>query len=105
LLCLDHLVGDLEQLLDALVRDFEPLDDLASVNSSAPPSTMTIESRDPETVRSTSENSSCWKVGFSIHAPSTRPTRTAAIGPFHGTLESDSAVEAATTPRTSESFS
>ena len=77
----------------------------ASVSSSAPPSTMTIDSREPETVRSKSENSSCWKVGFRIHAPSTRPTRTAAIGPFQGTLDSDSAADAAVTPSTSASFS
>ncbi len=42
------------------------------------------------------ENSSCWKVGLRIHLPSTRPTRTAAIGPFHGTVETLSATEAAT---------
>ena len=66
---------------------------------------MTMDSREPETVRSTSENSSCWNVGLRIQAPSTRPTRTAAIGPFHGTFDSDSAVEAATTPSTSASFS
>ncbi len=77
----------------------------ASVSSSAPPSTITIESREPDTVRSTSENSSCWKVGLRIQAPSTRPTRTAAIGPFQGTLDIWSAAEAAVTPSTSASFS
>src|SRR2546427_8885128 len=45
----------------------------------------------PDTTMSTSENSSCWKVGLRIHAPSTRPTRTAAMGPFHGTLDMVSA--------------
>src|SRR5947209_4248644 len=66
-----------------------------SVSSSAPPSTMTIESAEPDTTMSTSENSSCWNVGFKIQAPSTRPTRTAAMGPFQGTLDISSAAEAA----------
>ena len=55
---------------------------------------------------SMSENSSsCWKVGFRIQAPSTRPTRTAAIGPFQGTFDMARAAEAAVTPSTSASFS
>src|SRR5213593_2525078 len=65
----------------------------ASVSSSAPPSTITIESFEPDTTMSTLENSSCWKVGFRIQAPYTRPTRTAAIGPFHGTWDMVSAAE------------
>ncbi len=77
----------------------------ASVSSRAPPSTITIESRDPETMTSRSENSSCWNVGFRIHAPSTRPTRTAAIGPFQGTFEIIRAADAAVAPSTSASFS
>ena len=77
----------------------------ASEISSDPPSTMTIESADPLTTRSTLENSSCWKVGLRIQFPSTRPTRTAASGPFQGTGERPSAVDAATTPSTSASFS
>ena len=60
----------------------------ASVTSSAPPSTITIESSEPATTRSMSVYSSCWKVGLRIQLPSTRPTRTAAIGPFHGTVDS-----------------
>src|SRR6266699_3569482 len=55
----------------------------ASVSSSAPPSTITIESFEPDTTMSTSENSSCWKVGFRTQAPSTVPPRTAATGPSH----------------------
>src|SRR6266516_2916180 len=35
----------------------------ASVSSSAPPSTITIESAEPDTTMSTSENSSCWHLG------------------------------------------
>ena len=77
----------------------------ASDTSSEPPSTMTIESAVPLTTRSMVENSSCWKVGLRIQLPSTRPTRTPASGPFHGTGERLSAVEAATTPRMSASFS
>jgi hypothetical protein len=45
-----------------------------------------IESAEPATIMSMSENSSAWNVGLSIHFPSTRPTRTPAIGPFHGIL-------------------
>ncbi len=67
----------------------------ASEISSEPPSTMTIESAEPLTTRSMLENSSCWKVGLRIQLPSTRPTRTAASGPFHGTVERLSAA----TPR------
>jgi hypothetical protein len=40
-----------------------------------------------------------------IQFPSTRATRTAPSGPFHGTVERLSAVEAAMTPRMSASFS
>jgi hypothetical protein len=76
-----------------------------SETSSEPPSTMTIESAEPLTTRSMVENSSCWKVGLRIQLPSTRPTRTAAKGPFHGTEERLSAVDAATTPSVSASFS
>ena len=54
--------------------------------SSEPPSTMTIESAEPLTTRSMVENSSCWNVGLRIQFPSTRPTRTAPSGPFHGTV-------------------
>ncbi len=77
----------------------------ASEISSEPPSTIRIESAEPLTTRSSVENSSCWKVGLRIQFPSTRPTRTAASGPFHGTVERVSAAEAATTPRMSASFS
>jgi len=38
--------------------------------------------------------------GIQNQAPSTRPTRTAAIGPFHGTLDIDSAADAAVRPST-----
>ena len=58
----------------------------ASEISSEPPSTITIESAEPLTTRSSVENSSCWKVGLRIQLPSTRPTRTAPSGPFHGTV-------------------
>ncbi len=77
----------------------------ASLTSSAPPSTITMDSGLPLTVRSMVENSSCWKVGLRIQFPSTLPTRTAASGPFQGMDERLSAMEAAVTPRTSASFS
>ena len=66
---------------------------------------MTMESREPETIMSRSLNSSCWKVGFKIQAPSTRPTRTAATGPLQGTFDIERAADAAVTPSTSASFS
>ena len=77
----------------------------ASETSSEPPSTITIESAEPLTTRSMVENSSCWKVGLRIQLPSTRPTRTPASGPLNGIGERLSAVEAATMPSTSASFS
>ena len=77
----------------------------ASEISPAPPSTIMMESFVPLTTTSTSENSSCWKVGFRIHFPSTRPTRTPASGPANGIFEEASANEAATIPSTSASFS
>ena len=77
----------------------------ASEISSDPPSTITMESAEPLTTRSIVENSSCWKVGLRIQLFSTRPTRTAARGPFHGTTERLSAAAAAMTPRMSASFS
>src|SRR5206468_12469233 len=69
------------------------------------PTFQQLEFSDVDMVVSGSGDSSCWKVGLRIHAPSTRPTRTAAIGPFQGTLDISSAADAAVTPRTSASFS
>jgi len=77
----------------------------ASAISPAPPSTIMMESAVPLTTMSTSENSSCWKVGLRIHFPSTRPTRTPASGPANGIFELASAKLAATIPSTSASFS
>ena len=77
----------------------------ASDTSSAPPSTITIESEETLTTTSMVENSSCWNVGLRIQFPSTRPTRTAASGPFQGTGDRLSAAEAAITPSMSASFS
>ena len=65
----------------------------ASEISSAPPSTIRTESAEPATVMSMLENSSCWNVGLRTHWFSIRPTRTAAIGPCHGTSDIDSAAE------------
>jgi len=47
----------LDQLADALVRTRGPSPPRPRSAPAAPPSTITIESREPETVRSTSENS------------------------------------------------
>ncbi len=73
--------------------------------SSALPSTMVMESWSPEITMSTSLLSSCWNVGFNSHSPSTRPTRTPATGPSHGTRDTESASDAAVSPKTSASFS
>ena len=52
------------------------------------------------------ENSSCWKVGLRIQLPSTRPTRTAAMGPFHGTArQAERGRGGQSTPSMSASFS
>src|SRR3989442_13916127 len=65
----------------------------ASVSSSAPPSTITIESFPPDTTMSTSENSSCWKVGLRIRArgagggrvdPQSHLPATQVLGRVHG---------------------
>ena len=77
----------------------------ASVTSSAPPSTIMIESFDAATTMSMSLYGSCWKVGLRIHFSWTRPTRTAAIGPMNGIFEALSAYDAATSAITSASFS
>ena len=75
----------------------ERLDDVVFADtSSAPPSTMMIESFEPATTSSMSLYSSCWNVGLSTHLPWTRPTRTPAIGLGERNLRLRSA---RTTPR------
>ncbi len=76
----------------------------SSVTSSAPPSTITIESFDPVMMRSMSLYSSCWKVGLMAHFPSRRPMRTPASGWPKGILEALSASETARSDGTSASF-
>jgi hypothetical protein len=77
----------------------------SSETSRAPPSTIMIESAEPATTMSMSENSSAWNVGLRSHFPSTRPTRTPAIGPVHGIRLALSANDVAMRPSTSWSFS
>ena len=101
-----HLLLQADELLDPLLRHLQRLEHLGSRRSRASRPRPSRSSR-PSRSRPgrASENSSCWKVGLRIQFPSTRPTRTAASGPFHGTVERLSAAEAATTPRMSASFS
>ncbi len=77
----------------------------ASVTSSAPPSTITIASFEAASTRSMSDWPRCSKVGLATNWPSTRPTRTPAIGPLNGMSEHISAAEAAVMPCMSDSFS
>ena len=77
----------------------------SSGTSTAPPSTIVIASSDPATTRSTSEYSSCWKVGFTIHVPWIRPTRTEATRVRKGICDMLSATEAPSSANTSASFS
>jgi hypothetical protein len=64
-----------------------------------------IASSVPATTISTSEYSSCWKVGFSTHCPWMRPTRTAATGSANGMRLMFSASDAPVSQITSASFS
>jgi hypothetical protein len=73
--------------------------------STAPPSTIVIDPRVPATTMSTSEYSSCWKVGFRIQFPRIRPIRTAATMSRNGIFEMFNATEAPSSARTSASFS
>ena len=66
---------------------------------------MTMASRLPATMTFMSLVASWLVVGLITNRPSTRPMRTAAMGPFHGMSESTSAVEAPRRERTSGSFS
>ncbi len=59
----------------------------SSLTSSAPPSTIMIESFEPATTSSMSLYSSCWNVGLSTQLSCMRPTRTAAIGPCNGIFD------------------
>ena len=84
---------------------FSPSRMSSSGTSMAPPSTIRIASSVPATVMSTSEYSSCWKVGFRIHVSLMRPMRTAETGVLNGIFDMFSATEAPITPSTSASFS
>ena len=68
-------------------------------------STMVMCSAVPATTRLRSLVSSCAGVGLSTGVPSTSPTRTAPVGPSHGSGLTWSAALAATMPRMSGSFS
>ena len=77
----------------------------ASETCFAPPSTMTSALAEPATMMLRSAASiSAW-VGFAISLPSTRETRTAAIGDGNGTSESITAADAPTNASTSVSYS
>ena len=67
----------------------------SSGTSFAPHSTIKIASFVPAMRRSRSDASICSKVGLIMNSPSTRPMRTAPIGPFQGVSEMVTAADAA----------
>ena len=77
----------------------------SSGTSSAPASTIRMASRVPAMRRSRSDLSISAKVGLAMNWPSTRPTRTAATGPFQGMSEIIMAADAALMARMSNGFS
>ncbi len=76
-----------------------------SDTSLAPPSTITMASRDAAMMTSRSASARWASVGFATNWPPTRPTRTPAIGPLNGMSEIWSAADAPVSARTSVSFS
>ena len=66
----------------------------SSGSSFAPASTIITASWEPAMVRFSSDFSRCSTVGLMMNCPSTRPTRTPAIGPAHGISETESAQDA-----------
>jgi hypothetical protein len=54
---------------------------------------MVMPSWVPATTMSNSLSSICWKVGFTTNSPLMQPMRTAAIGPWNGMSEIDTAAE------------
>ena len=66
---------------------------------------MVMASGVPETTMSTSEYSSCWKVGFTTQLPWMRPMRTEETRVLNGTLLTFSATDAPSMAMTSASFS
>src|SRR6266849_4963727 len=75
-----------------------------SLTSIAPPSTITIASREQAITRSMSLSSRCLAVGLATHSPFTRPTRIPAIGPLNGMSEQNNAAEAPVMPWIALSF-
>ncbi len=77
----------------------------ASLASSAPPSTITIASLLARDHEIDVGRALCSNVGNATSSPSTRATRTPAIGPFHGMSERESAALAPDSASTSVGFS
>ncbi len=71
----------------------------------APPSTMTMASRDPATSNCNSLSGYCDVIGFTTSCPPMRPMRTPAIGPLNGMSETSSAADAPMSAGMSASFS
>ena len=76
-----------------------------SDTSRAPPSTITMASREAAMMTSRSHSARCARVGFATNWPFSRPTRTPAKGPPKGMSEMWSAAEAPVSARMSVSFS
>ena len=77
----------------------------SSLSSLAPASIITVSLSFPTITRSSSLVSSSVNVGLTINLPSTRPTRTAPIGPAKGISDMESAQDAPFKASMSESFS
>ena len=78
---------------------------VSSGTSFAPASIITTFFCDPATVSSRVLSWRCLKSGLMMILPSTSPTWTPAIGPFHGISEIESAIEAPSIAATSGSQS
>ncbi len=76
-----------------------------SDTSLAPPSTITMASREAAMMTSRSHSARCARVGLATNWPFSRPTRTPAMGPSKGMSETWSAAEAPVSASTSVSFS
>ena len=77
----------------------------ASETSFAPPSTITMASREAAITTSRSHSARWASVGLAMNWPFSRPTRTPAMGPLKGTSDRWSAAEAPVSASTSVSFS
>jgi hypothetical protein len=77
---LDQFFDHADDFDDGLVAEFDGVGDVVFLHLAAPTSIMLTKCLVPATTRSMSLYSSCSTVGFRTSLPSTRPTRTWAVG-------------------------